>query len=292
VENLPLRKCLAVVCLALAAIEMGCGRANEPVAAERRFPLAGTVVDAPDSEGRLTVAHDAVDRFMPAMVMPFETRGLPAGLGKDDRIQATLVVTADRSWLEGVSVVRTAGGAAASRRAPPPAIGTLVPNFRLRNQDDVPITIHGFRGRVLLLTFIYTRCPLPDFCPRLMTQFGAVKRALEGQPGIWGKAQLLSVTIDPSVDTPAVLQVYGRRAIGGQAPFDHWDLATGADTEIRAMASFFGLQYQPDTGFISHSLVTAVIGADGRLMALLPPTIWTTDDAVRVIVDEIGKSRS
>jgi len=280
------------VCLALAAIEMGCGRAGESVPAERRFPLAGTVIDDPDSSGRLTVAHDAVDGFMPAMAMPFETRGLPAGLGKDDRIQAILVVTPDRSWLEGVSVVRSAGAALPARRLPPPDIGTSVPNFRLRNQDDLPITIHGFRGRVMLVAFIYTRCPLPDFCPQLMTQFRAVKRGLQPQPGIRDKVHFLSVTIDPAVDTPAVLQAYGRRAIGGQAPFTHWDLATGSDAEIRAMATFFGLQQQPDSGFISHSLVTAVIGADGRLAALLPPNMWTADEAIAILVDEVQKSRS
>lgn len=265
--------------------------ADAPVAGEQRYPLTGVVLDGSAPLGQIDIAHDAVKGLMPAMAMPFDVRGNRPAVQTDDRIKATLVVTAEASWLEELIVSRQAGATGRTTPSSTGVVGTMVPDFHLRTQDDTPIRLHQFRGRVVLLTFIYTRCPLPDYCPRLMQHFNAVKRALEARPDVWSRVHLLSVTLDPEYDTPAVLRAYGRRFINGPTPFARWDLATGTATEIQAMAGFFGLRYRAEAGQISHSLSTALIGAEGRVVALLPSNVWEPDEAVRAIADETRRTR-
>jgi protein SCO1 len=222
---------------------------------------------------------------MPAMTMPFDVSVPVPIMQPGDRLRATLVLGSDNSRLEDIVVTAKASGPV----LPPlpavrePQIGDEVPDFHLRNQDDSPIHVQQFKGRVVLLTFIYTRCPLPDFCPLMMKHFDAVNRSMVSRPDLRQNVQLLGVSVDPEYDTPAVLRAYGKAFITGRDPFERLDLATGAPAEIRKMATYFGLTYAKDSAAITHSLSTAIIGTDGRIVSVLPSNSWRPKDALDMI---------
>jgi len=158
-----------------------------------------------------------------------------------------------------------------------------VPNFELTNQGGRRITFQQYRGRVLLVTFIYTRCPFPDYCPRVSSQFAEVNRQLEADATLSGKTHLLSISFDPAHDTAKVLQTYGLTWAGSKQPgfFDHWEFAAPPSAELPEMANFFGLTYTQDGGVITHSLSTAVIGPDGKIFAWYHGGDWQAADLVK-----------
>lgn len=270
------RRPLAAVLTLLSATVPACagGEADNG----RRFQLVGTVASHDVSAARVVVAHDAVDGLMPAMTMPFEIRGGAPALREGDRIAATVVVTSTRTWLEDVRI--TAAAAAVRNSAPTAshaAPGVVVPPFPLLNHDGATLTLRDFAGRLLVLTFIYTRCPLPDFCPLVVKHLETVRgRAIEERIG--DRVALLGVTLDPGYDTPAVLRAYGESMLKGANRFDQWTLATGTAAEVEAIARFFGVAARADGMLITHTLSTVVIGHDGRIMRIFPSNSWRPDD--------------
>ena len=274
------RWCLAL----LLAASVACQRTTSSEGA--RHPLIGTVVRLDRTSAELVVAHDAIEGFMPAMTMPFGVSGSLAGVQPGDRIKAVLVVASGGSRLEDVVVTRKASGPILTTPPvlPGPPIGAEVPDFQLRNQDDEAIRLRQFKGRAVILTFIYTRCPLPDFCPLMMKHFDALNRQLASQPDLAQRVYLVGVSVDPEYDTPAVLKAYGKAFVTGRDPFERLALATGAPAETLAMATYFGLSYSPDNAQIQHTLSTAIIGVDGRVVALLPSNSWRPSDALDAVV--------
>lgn len=249
----------------------------------RRFQLTGTIAGFETSSSRVVVAHDAVSGLMPAMSMPFEIRGGAAVMHEGDRIMATLVVTDSRSWLEDVRITPAADlartGVRMEGRAAP---GVVVPAFQLVDQAGRSFTVHDFAGRVLVITFIYTRCPLPDFCPLMVKHLESVRRRANEEHTPGGVA-LLGVTLDPAFDTPAVLRAYGESVLKGTDRFDQWTLAGGTAVQIEDIARFFGVAYRADSGLVTHTLTTAVVGHDGRVMRLFPSNSWRPDELFEVV---------
>jgi len=249
----------------------------------RRYQVTGTVAGGELSSARVVLAHDAVAGLMPAMTMTFEVRDKAPALREGDRVIATLAVTDSRSWLENVKVTATGGAA-------PPAIpggsaaapGAVVPAFALVDQDGRSFTLQGFAGRVLVLTFIYTRCPLPDFCPLMVRNLETVRRRAEAE-GIGGRLALLGVTLDPAFDTPALLRQYGAIVLKGASRPGSWTLATGTAAQIDEVARFFGVESRAENELITHTLATAVVGADGRVMRIFPSNSWTPEAVFEVV---------
>ena len=272
----------------LSAVLAGCSRSADT----HRYQLTGTVAGFEPSPARVVVSHDAVSGLMPAMSMPFEVSGVTPGLRVGDRIAATLVVSGRRSWLEDVKVTAASSGAEAGPVVPDQAVpGTIVPPFELRDQESRLVTMREFSGRVLVVTFIYTRCPLPDFCPLMVRNLEAVRRRADAE-GIGSRLALLAVTLDPAFDTPAVLRAYGESVLKSADRFDRWTLATGTPTQIEEMARFFGVTARAEGGLVTHTLSTAVIGHDGRIMQLFPSNSWRPDelyDAVRLGVERSAR---
>ena len=273
---------LALVIVASAA----CQRTPSETA---RHPLTGVVVRLDRTSAELVVAHDAIEGFMPAMTMSFGVAGSLAGVQPGDRIKAVLVVgsgaASGGSRLEDVVVTKKASGPILTTPPvlPGPPIGAEVPDFQLRNQDDEAIRLRQFKGRAVILTFIYTRCPLPDFCPLMMKHFDAINRQVASRPDLAPRIFLVGVSVDPEYDTPAVLKAYGKAFVTGRDPFERLALATGAPAEIRAIATYFGLTYSQDNAQIQHTLSTAIIGVDGRVVALLPSNSWRPSDALGAV---------
>ena len=246
---------------------------------QQRFDLRGKVVGVDKNQGTVTVAHQAVQGYMGAMTMSFSLKDKWAFkvLKPGQSVSATLVIEGDRSWLEGI-VMTEEGKPEGNSLAPPEAGGTPlgkeVPDFALINQDGKRIHLHQYHGKALLLTFIYTRCPLPDFCPLMSRNFAQILREVRSDRRLFPTTHLLSVSIDPQYDKPAVLRAYALDVAGNPPPFDHWELASGTPEQVRKVAEYFGLKYWTEGGQIVHALVTAVIGPDGKVAQIYRGNDW------------------
>ncbi len=229
----------------------------------------------------ITVNHGDIPGFMSAMAMPYRVKD-PAVIQEvepGDKITAEVVVGKDRSdyWLEDV---RITDKSERGKIKPPTASqmlmpGQLVPDFALVNQDGRKIHLSDFAGKALLVTFIYTRCPMPNFCPRLSSQFAHIHNGLKKDPADYAKTHLLTISFDPKYDTPAVLRKYGLAYLDGDASgFSHWDFASTDPSDLSKLAKAFGLQYDEEDNQISHSMSLALITPDGRV-ARFWSTNWT-----------------
>jgi protein SCO1/2 len=194
-------------------------------------------------------------------------------------VEATLVVQKDHSWIEGLRISKAEAAPESSIFAPFPKTGDAIPDFTLRNQDGNVIHLSQYRGKPLMLTFIYTRCPLPDFCPRTSKNFSEIHRDFQSASISTGKPHLLTVSFDTEYDTPAVLREYARRYMN-PVSFEDWEFASGSPDEIIKITSYFGLSFQKDSGQIVHSLVTALIGPDGKLIHLYLGNGWTPNQVL------------
>ncbi len=255
--------------------------------AGKRYPVKGKVTEVDPGQKLMTLDHEDIPGYMPAMIMPFPVKDdqMLNRAAPGDEVTASLVITRDnRYWLEDLVVTRRAPeGAPPSARPSPrePEPGQPVPDVALVNQDGKRIRLADYRGRALALTFIYTRCPLPEFCPRMSRNFEAAAKALAAEPALQAGTHLLSISFDPEHDTPEVLKSYGRPFTGeGPRPFAHWEFASGPEAEIRRLGGFLGLDYDPDQGMWVHNLRTAVVGPDGRLVRSIRGSDWKPEDLV------------
>jgi len=236
----------------------------------------------------VTIAHEEVKDYMPGMTMPF---ALPdeATLGYlavGDEVNATLVIDGSQSWLENVAITRQSSDSSGTTGVTEAQEGDEVPDYRLTNQDNKEISLHNFRGKALLLTFIYTRCPLPEYCNLMSTNFAEVDRALQKDPNAYSRTHLLSITIDPEYDTPKVLRSYGSAHTERyeSETFEHWDFATGTKDQIKGVAQYFGLRYFQDNDQIVHGLRTVIIGPDGKIVKVYRDNQWKQDEVAAEMV--------
>lgn len=276
---------VALVLLA-APLAAGC-RSEAPPAGANRYPIAGRVVEVDVASQKLTLAHGDIPGFMPAMTMSFEVLEKDAALlpamTPGDSVTAALVVADSRYWLEKIVLTKPPVPiAAAGGRARPaePQPGEAAPDVALVDQDGHALRIADYRGRALALTFVFTRCPMPEFCPFLMRGFARAHEALVLDPELARRTALLSVSFDVAHDTPSVLRGYGLPFQRTTPPFSHWRLASGRLEEVRRLAAACGLEFQEDTGSFTHNLRTAVIGPDGRLRRLLRGNDWKPEELV------------
>lgn len=223
------------------------------------------------------------------MTMPLQVKdaALLDGLRVGDEIHFELSVTDDDSWisrLEKIGDGKAAPAAAVPSSAESTELrrGERVPDFALTDENGKPMRLSDFRGKAVVLTFIYTRCPLPNFCPLMSKNFQALQERLS--KAFPGKCHLLSVSIDPKFDRPEVLKGYG--ALYG-ANSQSWSFATGTEEQINEVASSFGLVYEPEGGMISHNLRTALISPDGRLVHLWKSNVWTPYEVHRMIEESV-----
>jgi protein SCO1 len=250
------------------------------------YKLRGTVVSTDAARGEVTLDHEAIPGYMDAMTMPYKLTNpnILSELHPGDVLTADLVVPLDPNadaMLDDIDIV--AQGKPDYRPKVVyhvPAPGDQVPDFKLRNQDGRPIHLAQFRGKALLITFIYTRCPLPNFCPRVTRNFATVERRLSADRKLLDSTQLICVTFDPQNDTPARLRAYGATYIGSDAndAFAHWDFAVPSVPVLKEMARYFDVGFTDEAdGTITHTLSTTLIGPDGRVVRFYPGNDWTAD---------------
>ena len=275
----------ATLAVSGALLVFACSNPAPPSSASRH-ELTGRVVSIDASSGRITVAHKAIPGFMDAMTMEMavEPPSSVAALTPGDRIRATIVVDEERTWIENVERLEGADAGFDIDDARDPDLGAQVPPFELTDQNGQRFGWERFRGQAVLVSFIYTRCPLPDYCARMTANFDEIARTLESRPsGRRTKWALLSISIDPDHDSPAVLRDYAAVQAPNAGNFDRWTFATGSPDEVRSVARFFGLSYETQSGQIVHSLRTVLVGPDGRVAKLYRGNAWTTDEAIRAL---------
>ena len=271
-----------LLCGLLLLCICGC-RSPKPAAAERRFPIEGRVIAVDSAAHTITLDHHEVAGYMKAMTMAFAIHDAWVFnvVHPGDTVQATLVVS-DDAYLENVSITQARAGADLSNTSPMhlPQPGEQVPDFHFVNQEGRPIHLAQFRGQPLLITFIYSRCPLPDYCIRMSNNFAEVARILQtNKPAAFAKLQMLSISIDPAFDDPKVLRAYGRNYAGAVDPqLKHWSFATGKAGDIRQAAEYFGLSYETQNGQIIHDLRTALLDADGKIAGFYSGNQWKPSD--------------
>ena len=223
-------------------------------------------VDKPGST--VTISHDAFPGFMDAMAMPFDLKGSArtATLNPGDRVRIRLSVKGGHSWVDRLDVVSAAPVDAGLQNTPAApvlvAVGTAMPDFELTDQDAKPVALSSLKGKVVAVTFIYSRCPLPDYCPRMVENFKALRARFAARMN--RDLVFLTISFDPRYDTPEILTQY---AASQRAGGPGWHFLTGDPAKIERVCNAFGIQYWAEEGLITHSLQTAVIDRDGRLAA-------------------------
>jgi protein SCO1 len=250
----------------------------------RSYEVKGVVVSVDRAKKEAVLDHEEIPGYMAAMRMPFPVKDADAlgAMEAGDLVRATMVVTDLGYRLENVSITKGGGAPPPESAGAEPQAGGEAPNVTLVNQDNRPVRLRGRDGAARVVTFIYTRCPLPDQCPLMSANFAAVNEAVAGDPALRDRVRLLSVTLDPEFDKPEVLREYGAGyAGGGPEAFARWDFATGDPADVRRLAEFLGLSYREDSGQIIHSLRTAVLTPDGKLHKLYRGNEWRPSEVVR-----------
>jgi protein SCO1/2 len=259
---------------------------------QRVFTLQGQVLALQPERKSVELKHGEVKGFMPAMTMPYEVRdaALLSGLAPGDLVTAELVVESNTAYLRAIKKVGTAPleqAPAVAEEAPTASAGfellkpgEAAPEAHFVDQDGRPRDFASFKGQPTVITFIYTKCPMPTFCPLLDRNFAAVQNKLETDPSLTalkGRVQLVSVSFDPVTDTPAVLKKHAQ-TLGADRRV--WTFLTGDRDAIDQFASRFGVQVtraESDPRDITHNLRTALLGADGKLVKVYTGNEWTPD---------------
>jgi protein SCO1/2 len=252
----------------------------------RRYRLKGTVVQVDKAQQHLVVNHEEIPGFMGAMTMPYpvvDTQTLEK-LSPGDQITADVVVTPNDIHLDNVVVVKKSDGKTSPTGAllQPPDGGAPVPDFTLVNQDGKRVRLAQYRGKSVLLTFIYTRCPLPDYCPLMSHNFAEIEKIVEKSPELYAKTHLLSISFDSRYDTPKVLRNYARAFVTdrGQQTFEHWEFATIPAAEKNDVTKFFDVFVTQEQGQITHSMNTAIISPDGHIYKAYSGNDWKPADVL------------
>lgn len=287
---------LVAVFLLLLAGCRGPNTAATAHGAAQRYPLEGTIVAVNATAGELTVKHGAIPGFMPAMTMPYKLKDAARArdLKTGDSIRAEVLMSAASDDFLLDQIVVTAHGASgpvlAARRL---AEGDAVPDVPLVNQDGRTVHLRDYRGRALLLTFIYTRCPMPTACPLITSRFARVNRALLADAAAREGSHLLSISLDPEFDRPPVLRRYGLAYMNDLAAgFAHWEFAATTADDLRRLAQSFGLEYSVENNQITHTMETVLIAPDGTVARSWAGSGWSEDEvtaAVKSLVPRRGR---
>jgi protein SCO1 len=272
------------VILALAAlIGVGCRHTPE----QRTYQLHGQVLAVKPESREILVKHDDIPGFMPAMTMPYTVKdeALVRDRAPGDLIDATLVVSEGTAWLSAITKTGTAPVPADAPSKIPAAAGVHplqpgdpVPETSLTDQDEKTISLSNWRGSAVVVTFVYVRCPLPEFCPLMDRRLAEVQALVASDPALSGRVRLLSVSFDPEQDRPAALREHATKLRADPAV---WRFATAPADIVDRFAATFGVNViREKDGTITHSLRTAVIRPDGRVFSIVDGNQWTAQQIV------------
>ena len=266
-----------------------------PAPSARTYQLKGQVLAINQARQELTVKHADIPGFMPAMTMPYKVRDV--SLLRDRKpgelIAATLVVEESDAYLRSIT---HQGVAALAEEVPETRVmdlldvGESIREGELVDQRGARRAIADWRGQVVVVTFVYTRCPLPNFCPLIDRHFAAIQEQVRSSPDLRGRVQLVSVTLDPEYDTPAVLL---RHAAQLKADPAVWNMLTGSREQVETFASQFGvsiIRENAKPAELVHNLRTAVVDGNGKLVTILSGGEWQPSELIAEIRNARGRS--
>src|SRR5262245_47384877 len=260
-----------------------CSCSRQPEA--RSDELTGQILVVKPETNEVLVKHEDIPGFMPAMTMTYAVND-PAVL-KDraagDLVRATLVVGGERAYLSTITKTGSAPLPEDARTTIPAAAGVRllgagdsVPDTPLIDQDGKPLSLKRFGGSALAVSFIYTRCPLPQFCPLIDRRFGEVQSLAARDPSLKDKIKLLSISFDPAFDRAEVLRAHAKKAGADPAV---WRFATAGEAAVDRLAAEFGINVIREAdGTITHNLRTAVIDPSGHVVSIVDNNSWTADE--------------
>jgi len=283
----------SIIAVAAAVIIASCSRDNA-----RTYQLTGQILVVKPATKEVLVKHDDIPGFMPAMTMPYTVSD--ASILKDrvagDVITATLKVAPDGAYLTDIKKTGSAPLPDDARTAIPAAAnvqflrpGDNVPDTKLTDQDGRQIALTDFKGSAIAITFIYTRCPLPQYCPLMDRRFAEVQKMAAADPALAGKIRLLSVSFDPKFDRSETLAAHAKK-LGADPRV--WRFATADEEVVDRLAAGFGVNViREKDGTITHNLRTAVVDPTGRVQYILGDNAWTAEGLVAALTDAIAAAR-
>lgn len=302
---MPGQESLRRLALAAAMIAAGCSGPPRAVTesqerataapSAREFDLTGIVRVVESSERLVSIDHGDIPGLMPAMLMDFQVDpALLEDVYPGDEVQGRLRATYDGSGrledlrLVDLVVTRAAPPPEAPAPEPPPVLrpGEPAPDFAVTTQEDRVLHLSDLRGQVVVLTFVYTRCPLPDYCPLMDRRFSELAELASRTADRAGKIRLVSVSFDPEHDTPRVLADHAAR-VGARPPL--WTYAVASHEELARVGPSLGLSYAPMTGQIRHNLSTVVIAPDGTVARIEEGNQWRPSDLFETIRERIDR---
>lgn len=279
--------------IALAALTLGaaCGRQAEVPT----YQLTGQILVVKPETNEVLVKHQDIPGFMPAMTMPYmvKDRALLKERAAGDLITATLHVAPDGPFLTGIVKTGSAPLPEDARTSIPVAAnvrllqsGDAVPAPKLTDQDGQPVTLTDFKGSAVAVTFIYTRCPLAQFCPLLDRRFAEVQKLVAADPALAGKVRLLSISFDPQFDRAETLRAHAKKLDADPAV---WRFATAEESIVDRLAAEFGVNViREKDGTITHNLRTAIVDPRGRITAIVDNNAWTAAELVTGLKNAIA----
>jgi len=274
--------------------------------AQQRYAAKGLVLEIDKQHRSMTVSCEEIPGYMDAMIMPIEARDVKElqGLERGSTIEFTLIVDKESSHAEGIRIrsfesldldplsarrLRLLDGAMDPALSPENVLGVgqPAPDFSFTDQNRERVTLSQFAGKVVAITFVYTRCPLPNYCFRLSNNFGRLQKRFAQEMG--SELMLLSVTLDPVHDQPEALAEYGRI---WKVDAKGWRLLTGPPTEVRKFCERFGVASFPDEGQLIHSLHTLIIDPQGKLAANLEGNEFTAEQLGDLVQSVMRQQRT
>lgn len=288
---------IKVTPILVSLILLACGcQADKPSAV---YTVKGIIREISAGRRTVTLQHEEIPGYMSAMTMPFPMKSpeLLDGFIQGEEVRFRLVVFPRDATIDQITAVRPSPNSVGNKPASPdipdnqselhlPQSGEPTPDFDLVNQDGRAVRLSDYKGKIVALNFIYTRCPLPTYCPRLMEEFEAAQKPLKDVMG--REVVFLTLTFDPRFDTPAVLKQYGSRY---KADYTSWQFFSGEPDEIRKAASFFNVAYwtSPQGTIESHTLSAAVVDRTGRVARFYSGQRWNASDLVRDVRELLRK---
>jgi protein SCO1 len=261
------------------------------IAAERLFDVTG-IVRGHLEDGQLVVQHDEIPGYMPAMTMAFALSNPSDAtrLKSGDRVRFRFRVSDEKSSAESFIVtghdtppgMQKTASTKNSRLRP----GDVVPDFALIDGNNQPMTVAALKGKLTIVTFIFTRCPVPEYCPAMALRFGQLQKTILADPKLAERARLLSITFDPEFDRPEILKAYGEAVAANPTV---WSFATGSKDTIAALTKSFAVYNERNGVTLDHTLSTALIGTDGRVIEIWRGNGWRVDEIVEALGQEAAK---
>jgi protein SCO1/2 len=277
--------------ISIALIALGISAMAQPAVDSQTnqevHAASGVVVEVNSSEKKVTIKHNEIPGYMSAMTMPFDVKDTNElnNLEPGDPVSFRLIVANNYGWIDQIhktgartNVPAIDSPVSSGRNAEPLNEGDPFPEYHFTNQLGQAFSTTQFKGQALAITFLFTRCPFPNFCPLMANNFADAQKKLLAMPHAPTNWHLLTISFDPEFDSPTVLQKYAKTH--GANP-DRWTFATGALPDITAIGQQFGLTFWKEpAGIISHNLRTVVIDASGRVQKIFTGNSWEPEDLV------------